>query len=131
MLLCFPPTTPYVVTKVITSDFLFFCRHPKQPHPLPQLHLIAVSYAILVCTEFHFAQVDNSVCPLDYHVNLKTGYPFFRVGFAPPCGYAARIHVVTPPSVILGVVGFNKLVIEQRIEIRKPENVVTDFAAIL
>lgn len=75
ILLCFPPTTPYVVTKVITSDFLFLSPFGTVPY-VPSVFFIAVGDAILVRAEFHFAQVDNPVCSFDYQINLKAGNPF-------------------------------------------------------
>ena len=56
ILLCFPSTTPYVV---------------EQSHPFAEFHLVIISDGIAVSAELHFAQVDDTVCSLDNHINLE------------------------------------------------------------
>ena len=75
ILLCLPSTTPYVVTNVITN---------VQSHPFAEFHLVVISDGIAVSAELHFAQMDDTVCTLDNHVNLEAGHVFVGICLASP-----------------------------------------------
>ena len=47
------------------------CRHTEQSHPFAEFHLVIISDGIAVSAELHFAQVDDTVCSLDNHINLE------------------------------------------------------------
>ena len=60
------------------------CRHTEQSHPFAEFHLVIISDGITVSAELHFAQMDDTVCSLDNHINLEARHVFVRICLASP-----------------------------------------------